>query len=118
MNDRCLLCTQRAATACCLVCGKKDRLTIFETLLEVLGNASVTSNYYNQMKAICQQITTVRLLLVCFKLYSIIHLVGMAFDTDSIRTQYPFRSDFSQNRSKSYAVSPKSIFKRSEHDSN
>lgn len=62
MNNRCLLCAQRAVTACCFVCREKDRSTIFKTFLTSIGNASIASNYYDQMKVICQKIETVSLL--------------------------------------------------------
>lgn len=72
MNNRCLFCTQLAATVCCSRCRTMDQSTMFETLLTFLGKASVTSNYYDQIKAICQKIETVSLLIICSKSYSIL----------------------------------------------
>ena len=72
MNNRCLFCTQWAAAVCCLRCRTTDISTMFETLLTLLGKASMTSNYYDQIRTICQQIQTVSLLTICSKSYSIL----------------------------------------------
>lgn len=72
MNNRCLFCAQRTTTACCLGCRTIDRSTMFETLLTLLGKASMTSNYYDQIRTISQQIETVSLLTICSKSYSIL----------------------------------------------
>lgn len=72
MNNHCLFCTQRSSTLCCLGCRERDRSTIFEVLLTLLGKASTTIHHYDRIKAVCQQIETVSLMLLydlsCIKL--------------------------------------------------
>ena len=72
MNNRCLFCRAAAGTVCCLRCRTTDRSTMFEILLTLLGKTSITSNYYDQIKVICQQIETVSLLILYSKSYSIL----------------------------------------------
>ncbi|CAF5205313.1 unnamed protein product, partial [Rotaria magnacalcarata] len=73
MNNRCLFCTQRSAAVCCLRCRTTDISTMFETLLTLLGKASMTSNYYDQIRTICQQIETLKWLLKPIQFTPITH---------------------------------------------
>ncbi|CAF4642776.1 unnamed protein product, partial [Rotaria socialis] len=73
MNNRCLFCTQRSAAVCCLRCRTTDISTMFETLLTLLGKASMTSNYYDQIRTICQQIETLEWLLTPIQFTPITH---------------------------------------------
>ena len=72
MNNQCIFCTQWAATACCISCRAMDRSTMFAIFLTQLGKASIVDNYYDQIKALCQQMETVSLLLTCIKWYSVL----------------------------------------------
>ncbi|CAF2150654.1 unnamed protein product [Rotaria magnacalcarata] len=82
MNNRCLLCTQRAAVACCLGCRMRDRSTIFNTLLALLGKASITNNYYGQIKVICQQIETLEWLLTPIQFTPVAHFDSKVHKVD------------------------------------
>ncbi|CAF4952261.1 unnamed protein product, partial [Rotaria magnacalcarata] len=73
MNNRCLFCTQRSAAVCCLRCRTTDISTMFETLLTLLGKASMISNYYDQIRTICQQIETLEWFLTPIQFTSISH---------------------------------------------
>ncbi|CAF1641912.1 unnamed protein product [Rotaria magnacalcarata] len=73
MNNRCLFCTQRSAAVCCLRCRTTDISTMFETLLTLLGKASMTSSYYDQIRTICQQIETLEWLLTPIQFTPITH---------------------------------------------
>ncbi|CAF2060651.1 unnamed protein product, partial [Rotaria magnacalcarata] len=73
MNSRCLFCTQRAVTFCCSGCRTRDRSIMFETLLTLLGKASITNSYYDQIKAICQQIETLEWLLTPIQFTPVAH---------------------------------------------
>ena len=45
---------------------------MFAIFLTQLGKASIVDNYYDQIKALCQQMETVSLLLTCIKWYSVL----------------------------------------------
>ena len=59
MDTRCLFCFQRTIAACCAGCRQMNRAQMFENLLVQLGNASDAADYFDQMKAITEQIETV-----------------------------------------------------------
>ncbi|CAF4536723.1 unnamed protein product, partial [Rotaria magnacalcarata] len=46
---------------------------MFETLLTLLGKASITNSYYDQIKAICQQIETLEWLLTPIQFTPVAH---------------------------------------------
>ncbi|CAF4622447.1 unnamed protein product [Rotaria socialis] len=73
MNNRCLFCAQRTTTACCLGCRTIDQSTMFETLLTLLGKASIVGNYYAQIKVICHQIETLEWLLTPIQFTPVTH---------------------------------------------
>ncbi|CAF2088218.1 unnamed protein product, partial [Rotaria magnacalcarata] len=58
---------------CCLGCRTIARSTMFETLLTLLGKASMTSNYYDQIRTISQQIETLEWLLTPIQFTPITH---------------------------------------------
>ncbi|CAF1608295.1 unnamed protein product, partial [Adineta ricciae] len=93
MNNQCLFCDIQTVRPCCNQCQMKCRSELFVHLLSISGKIVAHSNYYNQIKLLCDRIRTIEWLITPFQFEPLEHFDSSVHKIDRQANVYLLRAD-------------------------